>query len=472
MLINPYYPPASDEGLYRWFETVCAGVDIGVWLFDTAYSGVSLPLDLIERLAAIENVCGIKVGRDHARYLEVLARVGGQILVCEPNEGTWLENMRDHGQRVFMSSAAPYLYQIPDWQPMRDYTRLALAGDFGAAAQVAATLDPVRVAAAKWLHGKARRFDSIASIKAWAGLLGMSGGPVRPPLLPHTEAETAELAADLEAVGLLPGSGPARPRPQQRAPPGHGLPAVPARPVAARWPRHHLRRVVAEVMSSTRAALRPGAPVMEPPGWVVPPVWYSPGMGIRCPAQPGTGRSAPLNAGPRFPPWNAPWIMCGFSASMSAGDLTRLARITSSVKPGAARRSRASCRCGVRVLDGVPAAHLRGRLVHLRAEDLHGVLPGRRPPRVGQRGGGHQHPGRLGDEPARPQVRAQLDHVLRPARQAGRHRACAARPRRRTPAARWCSSRWRSRARPRRRCPPRSGTPRARPRPAPCRAGA
>jgi 4-hydroxy-tetrahydrodipicolinate synthase len=219
VLINPYFPPASEEGLYRWFETVCAGVDIGVWLFDTGYSGVSLSLDLIERLAAIDNVCGIKVGRDHAHYLEVLARVGEAILVCEPNEGTWLENMRDHGQRVFMSSAAPYLYQTLDWQPMREYTRLALSGDFAAAEQVAATLDPVRALAAKWLHGKTRRFDTIASIKAWAGLLGMSGGPVRPPLLPHTEAEMAELAADLEAAGLVPGSGAVRARSNGARPP-------------------------------------------------------------------------------------------------------------------------------------------------------------------------------------------------------------------------------------------------------------
>lgn len=210
VLINPYYPPASDEGLYQWFKTVCAGVDIGIWLFDTAYSGVSLSLELIERLAAIENVCGIKVGRDHARYLEVLDRVGGQILVCEPNEGTWLENMRDHGQRVFMSSAAPYLYQTPGWQPMRDYTAFALSGDFAGAAQVAATLDPVRAVAAKWLHGRARRFDTIASIKAWAGLTGMSGGPVRPPLLQLTPAELDELRADLDAVGLLTGTGPSR----------------------------------------------------------------------------------------------------------------------------------------------------------------------------------------------------------------------------------------------------------------------
>ena len=210
VLINPYFPPASDEGLYRWFESVCAGADIGIWLFDTAYSGVSLSLDLIERLAAIENVCGIKVGRDHARYLEVLDRVGGEILVCEPNEGTWLENMRDHGQRVFMSSAAPYLYQTPEWQPMREYTTLGLRGDFTAAAQVAATLDPVRVIAAKWLHGRARRFDAVTSIKAWAALVGMSGGPVRPPLLPAGQAELDELRADLDAVGLLPGSATSR----------------------------------------------------------------------------------------------------------------------------------------------------------------------------------------------------------------------------------------------------------------------
>jgi 4-hydroxy-tetrahydrodipicolinate synthase len=202
-LINPYYPPASDDGLFRWYQQVCGSVDIGVWLFDTAYSGVSLSLDLIDRLADLQNVCGIKVGRDHATYLKVLRQVGDRILVCEPNEGTWLENMRDHGQRVFMSSAAPYLYQTPGRQPMREYTGLALGGDFAGAAKVAAALDPVRAVAVKWLHGKARRVDSVASLKAWAGLLGMSGGPVRAPLISHTPAEQASLAADLAAAGML-----------------------------------------------------------------------------------------------------------------------------------------------------------------------------------------------------------------------------------------------------------------------------
>jgi 4-hydroxy-tetrahydrodipicolinate synthase len=205
VVINPYYPPASGEGLLAWYTHVCANVSIGVWLFDTSYSGVALPDDLIARLAAIENVAGIKVGRPHARYLELLGRFGDQILVCSPHEETWLENMRDHGQRLYMSSAAPYLYQTPGWQPMREYTALALGGDTGRAEQVAASLDPVRAVAGTWLRGRQRQTDNIASIKAWAGLAGMSGGAVRPPLVPHTPAELAGLAADLDAAGLRAG---------------------------------------------------------------------------------------------------------------------------------------------------------------------------------------------------------------------------------------------------------------------------
>ena len=202
VVINPYYPPATDEGLYRWFEQVCASAAIGIWLFDTGYSGMALSTGLIRRLAAIENVCGIKVGRPHARYLELLAAVGDTMLVCSPHEETWLENMTEHGQRVYMSSAAPYLYQTPGWQPLREYTTLALGGDIAGAEKVAATLDPVRAVAGKWLQGRPRQIDNVISIKAWAGLTGMSGGAVRPPLVPHTRAELDELAADLAAAGL------------------------------------------------------------------------------------------------------------------------------------------------------------------------------------------------------------------------------------------------------------------------------
>jgi 4-hydroxy-tetrahydrodipicolinate synthase len=203
VVINPYYPPASDGGRYAWYEQVCAQVDIGVWLFDTGYSGVALSTGLIERLAQIENVCGIKVGRPYRRYLELLAAVGDQMLVCSPHEEHFLASIRDHGQRVHMSSAAPYLYQTPAWQPMRDYTRAALAGDMAKAEEISATLAPVRAVAARWLRGSERQVDNITAIKAWAGLTGLSTSDVRPPLAPLPPAGLDRLAADLAGTPLL-----------------------------------------------------------------------------------------------------------------------------------------------------------------------------------------------------------------------------------------------------------------------------
>lgn len=205
VVINPYFPVTFEDGLRAWFLEVLAAVDIGVWLFDTSFSGVSLPMDLIDELADVENVCGIKVGHDHARYLETLARVGDRILVCEASEGSWLENIREHGQTVYMSSSVPFLFQTKDSQPIREYTDLALSGEFEKAADLSETLTPMRELGSKWLHGRwiRDRIVPVPYVKAWSGLLGMSGGEPRAPLLGLSAAERAELEADLRAVGLI-----------------------------------------------------------------------------------------------------------------------------------------------------------------------------------------------------------------------------------------------------------------------------
>ncbi|MGN6172411.1 MAG: hypothetical protein ACTHPS_05610, partial [Streptosporangiaceae bacterium] len=90
-------------------------------------------------------------------------------------------------------------------QPMREYSTLALRGEIAKAEEIAATLEPVRAVARTWLQGRQRQIDNIASIKAWAGLVGMSGGTARPPLPSLTARQRDELAADLAAAGLRTG---------------------------------------------------------------------------------------------------------------------------------------------------------------------------------------------------------------------------------------------------------------------------
>jgi 4-hydroxy-tetrahydrodipicolinate synthase len=210
ILINPYFPAVPDDRMIvRWFEEVCSQVEIGVWMFDTGFAGYGLSAEVTARIAQIENVCGIKIVRDRAHYREVKRLTGGSIVLSDPSEPDWLELMREEGQQVFMSSPQPYLYQTAAWQPMREYTELGLTGDFERATVARALLDPLRPVYDRWMERpwRERRIVPIAYLKAWATLMGMPAGPVRPPLVPLEEREGEELQADLEAAGLLSWAG-------------------------------------------------------------------------------------------------------------------------------------------------------------------------------------------------------------------------------------------------------------------------
>lgn len=205
IVINPYYPTASEDAIYEWFKVVTSRVDIGVWMFDTAYAcGPHLSPELTARIASIENVCGIKVGRPLEHYIAVKKLCGDSIVVSHPSEADCLKLMRDHGQRVHMSSAAPFLMQTAGWTRMRDYVELALGGLYEPAAAVSHELDAVREVHEKWMREPwlEHRVIPIAQLKAWSEYLGLAGGHVRAPLLPLTTDERADLYADLDTLRL------------------------------------------------------------------------------------------------------------------------------------------------------------------------------------------------------------------------------------------------------------------------------
>ena len=205
VLMNPYYPPADEAMVYDWFKFVASRVNIGIWMFDAEFAGYGFSPQLTARIAEIENVCGIKIPRPMEHYEAVKRLIGDKIVMSQPNEHLSLALMRDHGQRVHMSSPTPYLYQVQGSLPMRDYTEHALQGRFEAAAEIAATLEPVREVYLRWFRNPwvERRLIPIAYVKAWQEMLGMAAGPVRTPLLQMTAKERDALQADLERTGIL-----------------------------------------------------------------------------------------------------------------------------------------------------------------------------------------------------------------------------------------------------------------------------
>lgn len=205
IVINPYYPWASEDTIYDWFKLVASRVDIGIWMFDTPFSGVEFSPQLTARIADIENICGIKCSRSLDHYEQVRKLCGDKIVLSHPSETECLRLMRDHGMKVHMSSAAPFLMQVPGYTPMRDYAELALAGRFGEAETIRHGIQPLREVHERWMREPwlKHKIIPIHYLKAWSELLGMAGGHVRPPLPQVTEQERQTLRAELEGAGFL-----------------------------------------------------------------------------------------------------------------------------------------------------------------------------------------------------------------------------------------------------------------------------
>jgi 4-hydroxy-tetrahydrodipicolinate synthase len=206
ILMTPYYPFASEEMVYDWFTYVARRTSIGIWLFDTVFSDrPAMSPELFVRLAREPNICGAKISRTLDHYVAVQKACGDALVLSSPAESQFLKMIREHGQRVHQSSAAPYLLQTRHSQRVREYAELALAGRFDEAQAASGCLDPLRAVQHHWIMGDYQNTGilPIAAIKAWSEVLGMAGGPVRTPLLQMPMQRRAAMVADMEASGLL-----------------------------------------------------------------------------------------------------------------------------------------------------------------------------------------------------------------------------------------------------------------------------
>ncbi len=202
---NPYFMAYDDDQIYDYFRYISERTRAGILITNTGYTGIVLSPEMINRLADLENVVAVKNSPKMPHTLETLRLVSDRIIVSSPDERIWYSLMTEHSCRLYMSSAAPFLLQKPGQTPIKDYTSLVFQGQIEEAAVIAQNLEPARKLFEKWLRDPwpARSLVPIAYLKAWADLLGMVGGPVRPPLQQVTTAEREELRHDLATVGLL-----------------------------------------------------------------------------------------------------------------------------------------------------------------------------------------------------------------------------------------------------------------------------
>lgn len=193
-----------NETLYQYYKYLSDNLDIAIAIWSHPDSGYLMSPELCSRIADLPNVVAIKYSVPRDMYSELTRLAGHKLIVSNPSEDHWLDNITELGWQVYLCASSPYLLQTKVDRRMREYTDLAFAGKHAEARKVRDSLEPVRHA----LKSTRPADKPQAQQKYWQDLIGQVGGPVRRPMLQLTETEKAAIKSALAESGLaLPGAG-------------------------------------------------------------------------------------------------------------------------------------------------------------------------------------------------------------------------------------------------------------------------
>lgn len=196
---------ATDEEVLAYFDAVFAEVDMPFVIFNPGDDG-SRKSRLSER--AFAELCR----RDQTTILKTTASSeenarlravahGSGVRVSDPLEENFLDNLVEHEQALLYCDPEGYLYQSVQDRPIETYIRLWREGRVDEARAVFDSMNELRRVYRKWIIGPLEAGEMpVAALKHWCELIGMAGGPVRPPSGQLTPTQAAELEQDLQTA--------------------------------------------------------------------------------------------------------------------------------------------------------------------------------------------------------------------------------------------------------------------------------
>lgn len=190
LVFPPYYPHAEEEGLFEYYRTIGATTRLGMLIYSRDWASFS-PL-MVERLTAIPNLVGWKDGQGDIRRLQMIIHHVGNRLKWIGGAGEDLVAAYfSIGVTTFSSSIATVAPRLA----LRLY-ELADAGDWEALNEL---LD--RCVVPLYALRARRKGYEVSAMKVMMDMIGLNGGPVRPPLVslkPDEEDELRTILASWE----------------------------------------------------------------------------------------------------------------------------------------------------------------------------------------------------------------------------------------------------------------------------------
>jgi len=178
----PYYPNADDEGLIEYYRAIGEATRLGMIIYSRDWTNFSPAM--VERLSAIPTLVAWKDGQGDIRRLQaIMNRVGDRLHWIGGAGDDMVAAYYSIGIRTFTSSIATVaprlslrLHELAETEDREALTEL---------------LD--RCVIPLYALRARRKGYEVSAMKAMMDMVGLNGGPVRPPLVNVSAEEEDEL---------------------------------------------------------------------------------------------------------------------------------------------------------------------------------------------------------------------------------------------------------------------------------------
>ena len=192
MILPPYYKKPSEEMILSFYETIAEAIDIGIMVYDNVgLCKVDMSVALLSKLAQIDNVVALKeCTPSYQKFNWVLQDLGEKLAILNGNG-------QEDEPYCFLRGAVGFVSFAGNFLPQQslDLYRACLEGNFGKAKEI-----QQRIVTYPDIFNAPGR--DIAVIKVAMDMLGLSGGPVRPPLLQARAEDRENVRKFLSDLGL------------------------------------------------------------------------------------------------------------------------------------------------------------------------------------------------------------------------------------------------------------------------------
>jgi 5-dehydro-4-deoxyglucarate dehydratase len=188
LALPPYYPNADDEGMLAYYKAIGAATDLGLLIYSRDWANFSPAM--VERLAAnIPTLCAWKDGQaDIRRYQMIINRVGDRLHWIGGAGDDSLPGYYSIGIRTYTSSIATVAPKLS--------LKLHEVGASQNCAELMKLMHEL-VIPLYALRARQKGYE-VSAMKAMMDMVGLAGGPVRPPLPNVRPEEREELRAIVE----------------------------------------------------------------------------------------------------------------------------------------------------------------------------------------------------------------------------------------------------------------------------------